>query len=341
MARLLALLIAAAVGSSAFAAPPRVTLEIVARPGLAPTAPQEWHRALSSVGVSSVRIRSGTGGEEMGIEKEGRAAAPVYKVVGILSADNVLYLPGGKFGLRESGKLKAWLANLHDAGSEGVMAPRSKSGLLPSELERVSDDLKRPVVISTKGQSAANAVRQIAAALKVPLVFDGGASAALSEVAIEDELQGLSSGTALAALARPAGLVLEPRHARGGQLEYRLGKPRAGGEAWPVGWKPKKRPADVLPLLFEMLNVEIQEISVAEALAAIEGRLKVPFLFDRNALALYEVDPAAVQASVPEKRMSYSLVLRRVLSQAKLEYELRVDDAEKPFVWITTIKPAP
>ena len=78
-----------------------------------------------------------------------------------------------------------------------------------------------------------------------------------------------------------------------------------------------------------------------EALAAIEGRLKVPFLYDRNAMALYEIDPAAVEASVPEKRMSYSLVLRRVLSQAKLEYELRVDEADKPFVWITSIKPAP
>ena len=38
--------------------------------------------------------------------------------------------------------------------------------------------------------------------------------------------------------------------------------------------------------------------------------------------------------------MSYSQALRRVLSQAKLKYELRVDEADKPFLWITTIKPA-
>ena len=39
--------------------------------------------------------------------------------------------------------------------------------------------------------------------------------------------------------------------------------------------------------------------------------------------------------------MSYSQVLRKILSQAKLRYELRVDDADKPFLWITTVKPAP
>jgi hypothetical protein len=341
MPRLAAFLLAATLGSSAAAAEPRVTFEIIAPPGLPPTAPQEWHRALSSLGISGLRIHSGTGGEAPSIDNEGTVAAPAYKVVGVLSADNVLYLPGGKFALRDSGKLKTWLTNLRDAGSEGVTQARSPSGLLPSELESVLDDLKRPVAFSTQGQSAAAAVRQIAAGLKAPLALDAGASAALAEVTIADELQGLSSGTALAAIARPAGLVLEPRRPRGGKIEYRLGKPTTGGQSWPVGWEPKKRPADLLPLLFDMLNVEIQEISVAEALAAIEGRLKVPFLFDRNALALYEIDPAAVQASVPEKRMSYSLVLRRVLSQAKLRYELRVDDADKPFVWITTIKPAP
>jgi hypothetical protein len=30
-----------------------------------------------------------------------------------------------------------------------------------------------------------------------------------------------------------------------------------------------------------------------------------------------------------------------VLSQAKLKYDLRVDESDKPFLWITTVKPAP
>jgi hypothetical protein len=106
-----------------------------------------------------------------------------------------------------------------------------------------------------------------------------------------------------------------------------------------VGWKPKDKPNNVLPDLFEFLNVEIADISVTEALTAIEGRLKVPFLFDHNSLAARGVDPAKVQAEVPSKRMTYSQIMHKVLTGAKLKYELRVDEADQPFVWITTIRP--
>jgi hypothetical protein len=30
-----------------------------------------------------------------------------------------------------------------------------------------------------------------------------------------------------------------------------------------------------------------------------------------------------------------------VLMQGQAKYELRVDEAEQPFLWITTVKPAP
>lgn len=336
------LLIVALVASAAAAADkPRVTFELITRPGLPATAPQQWHQALSELGLSGLRIRTGAGDDELSIENQGTGAAPSYKVMGILSADNVLYVPGGKFGLRDTGKLRKWLDTLRDEGAEGVTGERSAFGLLPRELQAVHDDLKRPVDFSTKGMPAGAALGQIAAGLGIPLAPDAGAMPAVAEVKVADELKGLARGTALAAILRPAGLVLQPRHERGGPLEYRVGQPQAGGEAWPVGWKPSKRASELLPALFEMLNVEIKETSVAEALVAIEGRLDAPFLFDRNAMALHGADPAGAQADVPAKRMSYSQVLRKVLSQAKLKYELRVDEADKPFLWITTVKPAP
>jgi hypothetical protein len=64
----------------------------------------------------------------------------------------------------------------------------------------------------------------------------------------------------------------------------------------------------------------------------------MPLVFDRNAMALHGIKLAAVKANVPEKRMTYSQVLSRVLAPAKLRYELRVDEADRPFVWVTTIR---
>ena len=187
---------------------------------------------------------------------------------------------------------------------------------------------------------AVKATGRVGAGLKYSLELDDAARRELEGVNVADELEGLSSGTALAAILRPAGLVLLPERPRGGQIQYRIGKAEKGRESWPVGWKPKDPPVKHLPELLEFLNVEIHETTVADALAAIQGRLKAPFLFDRNAMALHGIDPATVQAEVPEKRMTYSQILGKVLMQARLKFELRLDEADKPFLWITSVKPA-
>lgn len=319
-------------------AKPRVSIELLTKSGVPLTASQQWYKTLTDLGIEGLQIRSANPGEEMSVSQTGTEAAPRYKVVGILSADNVLYLPGGKFKPNDAGKLRAWLANLGDGGAEGVTEPRSAFGLTPRQLVEVNDDLKPSLGFSTKGQRADRAVAQLAGSLKNATELDAAQRRALAEVTLTDELSEVSCGTALAAMLRPAGLAFEPQRA-GGVTVYRVRKAVAGREAWPVGWKPTSRPAKVMPVLFEFLNVEIKDISVTEALAAIEGRLKVPFLFDHNALAVEEIDPKSVAAAVPEKRMTYSQVLQKVLAAARLKYEVRVDEAEKPLIWITTIKP--
>lgn len=317
---------------------PRVSIEVLTKSGVPITASQQWYKTLTDLGVEGLQIRSASPGDEMSISQTGTDAAPRYKVVGILSTDNVLYLPGGKFKPNDAGKLRSWLANLGDGGAEGVTERRSAFGLTPRQLVEVNDDLKQTLGFATKNQRADRAVAQLAARLKNAVELNAAERRALAEVTLSDELSGVSCGTALAAMLRPAGLAFEPERS-GGATAYRVRKAVAGREAWPVGWKPRTRPAKVMPELFEFLNVEIKDISVAEALAAIKGRLKVPFLFDHNALAVEEIDPQTVTAAVPEKRMTYSQVLQKVLAAARLKYEVRTDEADKPLIWITTIKP--
>ncbi len=335
------LLVVACLASAALAAQakPRVSMELLTKAGLPPTAAQQWSKVLTDLGVSGLQIRTAAPGDEMGITEQGGKAAKSYKVKGILAADNVLYLPGGKFALTDTARLKKWLANLADQGAAGVTEQRAAFGLLARAFQQVNDDLKQPVAFSTKDMSAAKAVAQAAEQLKIPLAIDDADRRALAAVKLADELQGLSSGTALAAMLRPAGLVFRPDRPQGGQLQYKIGRAEADREGWPIGWEPPTKASDLLPPLFDFLNVEIQDIPVSEALEAIEGRLKVPFVYDRNAMALHGVDPTKVQANVPSKRMTYSLILKKVLYQAKLKFELRLDEAQKPFLWITTIKP--
>jgi hypothetical protein len=213
-------------------------------------------------------------------------------------------------------------------------------GLTPSQIEQVLADLKQPVGFSTLGLTASDAVAKISRRLRLPLKIEAGAGGELTRLKVADELKDLTCGTALAAIVRPAGLVLIPRR-EGMTTGYRITRPAKGQDMWSVGWPLKKRAADELPVLFEMLNVEIADIPVSEALEAIQGRLGAPLIFDRAAIALHGADPTTAPAEVPAKRMSYSQVLGKILFQAKLRYEVRIDDADKPFLWVTTVKPAP
>ena len=62
-------------------------------------------------------------------------------------------------------------------------------------------------------------------------------------------------------------------------------------------------------------------------------------LVDTNALAHHEIDLDKVLLTHPRSRTVYGIALRKLLFQAKLKYEVRLDDAGKPFLWITTIRP--
>ncbi len=40
-----------------------------------------------------------------------------------------------------------------------------------------------------------------------------------------------------------------------------------------------------------------------------------------------------------QTRTTHNRLLGKVLSQAKLKYEVRVDEAGNPLLWVTTLKP--
>jgi hypothetical protein len=316
----------------------RVDFELVTESGFPLDGAREWLSALDKVGLSGVRIRGANDSDQPSIERRGSDASPSYHVVGILTAANKLRVPGGSFGVRDQGRISAWVAKLKEGGEEGLSAKPSAFGLLPKQLVELHQSLALPVTFSTVGLSASEVVTKIAEDLPIKLLLDGTTQRALAAPdKIADELQGITSGTALAAAIRPLGLVLVPEKGAGG-VQLRMVDSRAARESWPVGWPAKKPPKDVLPALFKFLNVEVNDTPLAESLEAVRGRLEVPMLVDHNSLARQKVDLATTKVTLPKINTFYSRILDRLLVQAKLKYELRVDEAEHPFLWITTLR---
>jgi hypothetical protein len=201
--------------------------------------------------------------------------------------------------------------------------------------------LQRPVDFSTLDLPADEAVAKIAAGLRHGIEIAPAARQALAKRHVAENLAGLSTGTALAAILRPAGLVFAPERLEGNVTRYRIGVPAAGHDTWPIGWKSEKPDRDLVPDLFKFIFVEIDETPLAEAAEPIQKRLEIPFLWDHYALESQASDPAQTVVKLPTKKLHYGLILSKILSQAKLQKELRVDEAGKPFLWITTQLPVP
>ena len=91
-------------------------------------------------------------------------------------------------------------------------------------------------------------------------------------------------------------------------------------------------------MLFKNLEVEIEDVAFSKALTAIAPRIKAPFVFDYNAMARDRIDLDTVKVNVPAGRTYYKKILDRVLSQARLYCEVRVDEVNTPFLWISTLK---
>jgi hypothetical protein len=321
---------------SAVAAEPRVNLEIATAPDFPATDIRKWSELLGKLELGSVRIRGGKEDDAPEIKVLGKEESPTYEVVGVL-ADGKLALPKARFTLSDQAKIEQWFAKLREGGIEGVTVKPAAFGLLPTQLVKVHEALAMPVAFSTKGQPPRDVAKRIADRLTLKFITDADGQRALaSEEPVADELEGVSSGTALAAVFRPLGLVFAPEKT-GGDVRLRIADSRAAQEHWPVGWPPKGNPRETLPDLFKTLNVEIAATPLGEALPAVQERLKVPLLLDHNSLARQEID-LATKVVLPKTNTYYDRILDRLLTQARLKYELRVDESAKPLLWITTIK---
>jgi hypothetical protein len=312
-------------------------IEVIFDPGVsANVVAQKWAKQLGDLGFGSVRFRQMQNGDQMGVRTQGAGPSESYEVTVKLNSRGMLVTPGGQFGLGDGPKLKKWLEEVQTGG--GLPGQhKTVFGLSTRQLDEVKHDLSTIVSFPTKGLRPERVIEKISASLKTPLTIEPDLQKALAaDDPVRDELSGFSAGTALAAIARPAGGVLTPRAGAKG-LELVIAAPQANSEMWPIGWPPEEKDeAKVVPMLFQYTDVDIDGVSAEEAITAIQGRLKTPLVWDYNNMVRGRVD-LKKPVKVPAGKSYYRRILDRVLAQAGLKCEVRVDDAGRPLIWITTL----
>ncbi len=335
----LAAVLLAGLEANQLQAAPRVSFELVTGNGFPLNASRKWIDLFKNLESTSVRIRGARGSETTTVENVGTASSPSYHVVGILLGDNRLRLLGDEFTANDRAKLAAWIKKLRIDGVDGLTAVRVAFGLTSEQLVSFHERASQRLTFATKGQRAGDVTRQIVRNLQAPFDVSSAARAAFARnEAVDDELRGLTSGTALAATLRPLGLVWRPSRRDDGTLVVVIQEAASSDESWPIGWPIKDTPYSTAPKLFENLKVEILDTPLSQAIDAIQPRLELPFLFDYNSMARHQVDPETSKINFPAKRASYKRILDTVMFQAGLKTELRLDETDQPFLWISTTK---
>ena len=330
------------------------------------TAPQEWLQLLTRLGVENVQIRGTKPGDAPAATNRGTPQQPRYHVVGILTAHEQLQLPGGSFGRGDAKRLKDYFDRLSADGDERLTAREGHYGLTEKEFAAVLADLSQPLDFETKGQSPRAIIDRLQGKCKHQFVMDAAADRPLREAPpLADELKGLSAGTALAMMLRSDGLVFRPEKPRGQPVAYLItpangeaasaaGQPGTSASSpavteddhagkitnihqknWPVGWEPEQAPGAAAPSLFDQISAEIDGYTLEESLAAIGPRLKVLYYTDHRQLAALGINPATIKIKLGRSKTSYMRLLERVLAQARLGAQLRVDEAGTVFLWIS------
>ncbi len=316
-----------------------IDLEVAAEQNAPFGAMQEWGQMLSEMNLAHVRLRGAKGNDKPDIQPVGEGAGKHYNVTAILTRRDELLLPGGKFTQGDRARLKQFFQDLPDRFEESKIQ-RGPFGLQVDAYNALLEDLSTTVDQTTKDRSAESVVSAVAATIKTSLTFSDAATGVLHEApALTAELKGMSAGTGLAVALRAANLVMIPQQEKGSPLVLRIESLAADQSAWPVGWKPRGAPKQVAPAMYESTMVEIEGYPLEKALTALAPHMGVALVYDQRTLAVRHIDPAKAPVKFPAGKTYIRRAVDRVLGQAQLAGELRIDDAGRPFYWMTQYGP--
>ncbi|MEM7783258.1 MAG: hypothetical protein AAF623_07885 [Planctomycetota bacterium] len=300
-------------------------------------AQQKWMTMLQDVGADRIVSKTLPNGTPT-IEESTTSRATLIRVQGFI-VGNRLKLPGGSFKIQDKAAIRALVQSLRDDGAKVALAEKKAFGLTSEQLVSLHQKLASPIQFETQQKKIGQLVKQIVGQNKdLNFVYDSVAKAALAgDEVFRDELQGLSTGTSLAAILRPLGLVLEPYREQGKPMEIRIVDSRSSEENWPIGWPPEIAPVRVEPKLFDRIDIEIRGFQMSIAMNAIQKRAKVPFIYDYNLMARDGVELDQVRVTLVQKQVSLMVAVSKLVRQTKprMFQELRIDENGKGFLWIT------
>jgi len=307
---------------------------------------REWQEILSKMDVT-LTIRTGRSNEKPEVsERKAGGTLRTVMLRGILDNKGRLIFPDQVFATSDSGKLAAWLDELRTYGAQGNPDGRPAWGLTKEQFGVIYAALKKPLAFDPRDFDLNKALQKFELPGEHPLKFTASAARLLNQGPKLSQsghtLQAISQGTGLAILLREQGLGFRPRRLPDGTVELTVSPLEEGGEVWPVGWPPQETGPETAPALFEFRTIDLEdEVPLDEVLEAASDQLGIPIAIDRHSMDAKGIDLAQVKITHPRKRTTWITALNSFTFKAKAKFEVLIDEAGKPLIWVTPLATPP
>ena len=300
---------------------------------------QEWMQALAEVGAEQLKLETSKV-IEPSFEEIGTGARKTLKITAIVHKGK-LYLPGGKFSIRQIQQITDHLAKLRADGGETTVAKKVAFGLTAKQLVKLHEDFEAVKSQSTKDKGAADVARSLMGRIGIKAKISQAASQkmATSGETIGAELEGFTAGTSLAYALRSMGLVFRPQRKTGQPVELLVDVADSKQKNWPVGWPVVETLRQAAPKMYTKIDLQVPPTPILDVMNAIEAGAGIPFVYDDAKLKLKKVDLASVKVQYAKNKTTYYSAALAIVRQCKpsLKFDLRIDETGTRFFWISPV----
>lgn len=301
---------------------------------------QEWGRVFQQLGYS-VKFREPRGGEGPRIEDQDRDELLSTRVVAAMSADGSIRIGNQKFDTETTQPLILALEEIRKHGAKGPPDSSPTWGLTDEQFKDVIQLLAAPVENSVELQSSVLALESIGLPGNMKMKFtDDAREQALGkkpESALETiELKGFTKGSAIAIVLAQYGLGFRPRYIAPGRFDIEIDCGNESSNMWPVGWKPEQSFSEILPAYFRAIPLDVEDVTIAALVGAISEKIGLPHFSSASRLNANELDITTLKYTRKNDRISPARLLTAIGDKMHLGFDVRVDEAGKMFLWVTT-----
>jgi hypothetical protein len=255
----------------------------------------------------------------------------------VITPDGYLCIGRNRFRADQLAGLRQFVSKLK---REGVPKPDPSQplwGLSETQFDRLQERLREPSQFELDQLPLRTFLQQLARRTGMPVKTTRQVQRAAHTIRLTARTGRVSLGAATAYALGQVGLAFEPRADADGSLSLLVLTREESARPWPIGLKPEGMRGRIAPQLLKFIELKTVNSSLDQIIGAIRQNLELDVLVDLAAMRAAGIDPGALRSSAKLPRSTWSSAIRRVLHPLGLVYELRIDEANRPFLWVTVM----